>query len=503
MSDTPPSPTASRPAKGPSEPPHTPPAERLSALPQRLRRHVATLSLVGGVLVVLPVVQLLRYQSSELDTLAAGRARLDPVARAVQVQRGLMAHSEIAAQVLAGRAMLEPDRRLRQLEVDGRLAAMMAALASGRWDLAIGEADELSQDWRGLTQQIVARSVNARDSTQAHRLLVEQTLQVIDLVAIGDAGERTHGARLSQDPVPAGTPGTHGSPVPRKDAATRPSSPLAIGVSSGATGAEISSPLSTHLHTALLHKLPRLVWQTSQLAPAGLPGAASDTALNAASIDGPSAAEKLRRAQQIEATLTRSLGLLERAALASGAATASGRTATPTDPDDVALLRAGAAAGAATAHLVAVLRQAPEAQQPVPIQDAVRAAVQAQMQLFDLAYGSTTATLAAQSRQLAQGRALLMGGLFFLALLAAGLISRIWRGSLQWQDREREREAMQPLAMRRFAPADIEQPGQEPAERRQQTEELMHRLRDPQEPAPSSTAAESSQPASANSPREA
>ena len=71
-------------------------------LPQRLRRSLAALSLVGAVLVALPVAQLLRYQSAELDALTAGRTRLDPVARAVHVQRGLLAHRDVAAQVLGG-----------------------------------------------------------------------------------------------------------------------------------------------------------------------------------------------------------------------------------------------------------------------------------------------------------------------------------------------------------------------------------------------------------------
>ena len=428
-----------------SSPPETPPqatqplgsrgrAESLSALPHRLRRHVAALSLVGGVLVALPVMQLLRYQANELDALAAGRAILDPVARAVQVQRGLLAHSEITAQVLAGRALLEPDRRLRQAEVDARMATMVVALATGRWDLAIGEADELSQDWRNLTQQIGVRSVDARGSTQAHRLLIEQTLQVIDLVDIADQGERTHGANL-----------------------TSPKNML-------------NSATSMTLHTQLLHTLPRLVWQTGQLSQTGWPSAALGTVDSAA--DG---LEPWRKAQLIEASLARSLGQLERAAQGG----AAGSVAQRASPDDTALLKVGAAAGAATAHLVAVLRQPSHAHSAADRQGAANAAVQAQMQFFDLAYGSTNAKLAAQHRQLSQRRALLMGGLGFLALLAAALLGRIWRGTLLWQDRERERQAAAPLAASWRVDASAQHPGQEPTERRLQTEQLMQRLREP------------------------
>ena len=94
------------------------PAQR-ARLPQRLRRNLAALSLVGAALVGLPVAQLLRYQAAEMAALADGRAKLDPVARAVHVQRGLLAHRDISAQVLGGQAKLEAERLQRQTEVDG------------------------------------------------------------------------------------------------------------------------------------------------------------------------------------------------------------------------------------------------------------------------------------------------------------------------------------------------------------------------------------------------
>jgi hypothetical protein len=204
---------------------------------------------------------LLRYQSAELNALSASRAKLDPVARAVYLQRGLLAHRDIAGQVLGGQPGLEPERKLRQNEVDGRMAAMMVALATGRWDLAIGEADDLHQDWRQLTQQVAARSIDPPASDRAHRLLVEQTLQVIDLVAAAAQIESTSGTAYQPGGVPAAT-------------------------------------------LAIVHTLPRLAWQTTLLAP----GAVADVQ-----------AQRLQIAR-VEARLARTLGLLEGARNAADAA---------------------------------------------------------------------------------------------------------------------------------------------------------------------------------------
>ncbi len=385
--------------------------EQHARLPLRLRRNLAALSLVGATLLALPVVQLLRYQSAELNALAAGRAKLDPVARAVHLQRGLLAHRDIAGQVLGGHPDLEPERKLRQNEVDGRMATMMVALASGRWDLAIGEADDLHQDWRQLAQQVGARSIDPPSSDRAHRLLVEQTLQVIDLVAAAAQIERNSGAAYSAGSVPAAT-------------------------------------------LAIVHTLPRLAWQTTLLAP----GATTDLAASRLQIS------------HVETSLARTLGLLEGTRLPPALAASAGAA-----PADAALLQTGAAAGAATERYISLLRL-PSAS-PAETQAAGLLAVQSQMRLFELAHGTATAALTAQTRSAAQHRALLLGALTFLALMALALIARLWRGLLLLQNQEAA------WANRVATP----EAGSDQATRRDQSEQLLQRLRET--PAASSTAA--------------
>lgn len=406
--------------------------DQQARLPLRLRRNLAALSLVGATLLALPVVQLLRYQSAELDALTTGRAKLDPVARAVHLQRGLLAHRDIAGQVLGGHPGLEPERKLRQNEVDGRMAAMMVALATGRWDLAIGEADDLHQDWRQLTQQVLARQIDPPGSDRAHRLLVEQTLQVIDLVAAAAQIDNNSGTAFSAGSVPAAT-------------------------------------------LAMVHTLPRLAWQTAVLAPAATPDKAPDPA--------QAQAQAQARGQQIdhvEASLARTLGLLEGTRRVSDVAP----SATAAPATELALLQAGATAGTSTERYIALLRRPSAASSET--QAAGRVAVQSQMRLFELAYGTATAALTAQTRSAGQHRALLMGALTFLTLIALALTSRLWRGLLLLQTRE------QALADQAASPDN----GHDQGRRRTQAEQLLQRLREaPPTPeraavaAPGSTAA--------------
>jgi hypothetical protein len=165
-----------------------------------LRRRLAALGVVGALMVALPLVQVLRFQNAEVQSLLGERAGLDPVAHAVEVQRGLLAHADLAAEVLRGQSALEPQRLQRQGEVDGRVAALSMALLTGQWERAVQESDALRDDWMLLARQVQARSLQASESDQAHRLLMEQTLQVIDLV--GDSA-LPHAERDSDRALPA------------------------------------------------------------------------------------------------------------------------------------------------------------------------------------------------------------------------------------------------------------------------------------------------------------
>jgi len=149
------------------------------------RHKFALLAVLGVAMVVTPLVDVVRRQAADLQTLLGARAGLEPMARALDVQRALIVHRAAAALVLGGHVDAEPQRRARETEVDSRLAALTDTLARGRYALALEEDAALRADWTALVERIVARRTDARGSDASHRLLIEQVLQVMDLV--GDA----------------------------------------------------------------------------------------------------------------------------------------------------------------------------------------------------------------------------------------------------------------------------------------------------------------------------
>lgn len=151
-------------------------------LPPSPRVKLAALSLAGALMVALPTLQVLRYQGHELRAAQAARAGLDPLTRATALQRALLAHRAAAGDVLRGREDVEPRRRVHQGEVDDRAEALASAVAMLAPPAAVDETNELRDDWGTLVRRIAARAISGGDSDDAHRLLVEQTLQIMDLV---------------------------------------------------------------------------------------------------------------------------------------------------------------------------------------------------------------------------------------------------------------------------------------------------------------------------------
>ena len=171
-----------RPGPADIHPMHTP----APPLPPPARRRMAALGIVGSAMVAVPLVQVLRFETAEMQAVVAQQASLDPIARAVAVQYSLLAHRDAAGLVLRGQAVLEPERRLRQGEVDDRLIELGVTLETLHSYRAVEEAQALAKDWAELAQQVSTQHISADASDAAHRLRVEQAVQVMDLVA--DAG---------------------------------------------------------------------------------------------------------------------------------------------------------------------------------------------------------------------------------------------------------------------------------------------------------------------------
>lgn len=153
-------------------------------------------SAVGVAMVCLPLWQVLQYQQSDMSQLAAERALLDPVSRAVHVQFGLLAHRQVAAQMLQGQPQLEPARQAVQVGVDEHLLSLSQDLAQGLWSHALAETRDLTRDWQALARQVKARELTPPQSQEGHALRIEQAVQVVDLVTLGDGVSDAGGGSL-------------------------------------------------------------------------------------------------------------------------------------------------------------------------------------------------------------------------------------------------------------------------------------------------------------------
>jgi hypothetical protein len=157
------------------------PADSPAPLRPRLKLLLAAALAAGSIL--LPLSPVWRHAGDEIDALTAERALLDPLARAVAVQRSLLGHGDVAARVLRGRSALEAERRLRQHAVEADLLGLQATLSAGLWTRALGEAHALTQDWRTLSWQVAQRTIAEARSREGHQLLIEQAVLVMDLVS--------------------------------------------------------------------------------------------------------------------------------------------------------------------------------------------------------------------------------------------------------------------------------------------------------------------------------
>ncbi len=229
----------------------------------KLRHKIAALGVVGVALLVLPLVQFFRFQGLELQWALAERERIEPALLAVSLQRGLVDHALASRQVLDGQREVEPLRRAQQATVDARLAMLAHRLDAGPHLTAQAEAKDMRRDWGQLVQRVLTRGCTAAESDSGHRLLVEQTLQIIDIVSAA--------LPASSDAQLAAVLG----PLPRvlaaslSDALTAPqTTPQTTAQSLAATQA--LSAATARLQDEAAHTLARrIAWHEAQRAMAG------------------------------------------------------------------------------------------------------------------------------------------------------------------------------------------------------------------------------------------
>lgn len=168
----------------------------------RLHFKFAALGAVGTALVLVPLTEVLQQQGRALQAARDERAALNPMASAVALQRALMAHRDMAAQVLRGRTAWEPARQQGAAAVDHQVDTLTQALRTLAWQHPLEESQALAEDWWQLARAVGGRSISLAASDLSHRLRVEQALQVMDLLSASWApGDDTDAAVLRQAAV--------------------------------------------------------------------------------------------------------------------------------------------------------------------------------------------------------------------------------------------------------------------------------------------------------------
>lgn len=173
----------------------------------KLRHKLAALGVVGMALLLLPLVQLLRWHGLELQWSQAAQAQLAPALLAVETQRGLVDHRQATALLLQGDSSAEVPRRIHQAVVDAKLDLLGQRLEQSYLLAARHELRAMASDWRDLVERIVGARSSVAHSNHAHRLLIEQTLQIIDNISVGhaDAAPLRQAAATASTWIAAGT----------------------------------------------------------------------------------------------------------------------------------------------------------------------------------------------------------------------------------------------------------------------------------------------------------
>ncbi|MDP3084973.1 MAG: hypothetical protein Q8N44_14960, partial [Rubrivivax sp.] len=168
-------------------------------------QRMALFGIVASVMFALPAVHVLDDLGAVLAEVRAQASGLDPLRRAVALQRDLQAHRQLSDRVLRGDQTVEPQRAARQIEVDGDLSALDTQLGQMALQRARREVLAMQADWPPLAERVSERRIDAAESLDAHALLIEQTLQLIDLVADAnrlqawvDPGERQLARALTE-----------------------------------------------------------------------------------------------------------------------------------------------------------------------------------------------------------------------------------------------------------------------------------------------------------------
>ncbi len=144
---------------------------------------LAALVVLVMILVATPAVQVWRHYGFQIESILQARDATEPLAVAVGTQRAVVAHQGLTRRVLQGEHGEEALRRQQQTTADNGFSSLARSLALRQFDAALQETQSATSDWLALLDELAGRNLQPAASDNAHHLVVEQLVQVIDLIS--------------------------------------------------------------------------------------------------------------------------------------------------------------------------------------------------------------------------------------------------------------------------------------------------------------------------------
>jgi methyl-accepting chemotaxis protein len=159
----------------------------------KLWQKFAALGVVAAAMCAIPLSQIVRLKSAEIEVASAEDAGLDPVRSALALQTHLHLHAALVSRVLEGDTHADTERRASQADI-GKAFETLTQQTKGLGSTSASDAvDSMRTEWNQVAKSIESGQASDSMSRQAHARLVLKNFGVLELLA--DA------SGLSLDPV--------------------------------------------------------------------------------------------------------------------------------------------------------------------------------------------------------------------------------------------------------------------------------------------------------------
>jgi len=159
----------------------------------QLRHKFAVLGVIGAISCAVPLHKVIDYKNGEIAVARAELQGIEPVRKALALQRQLQNHRGLSGIVLNGQTASEPERQASRADIGAQLQALIKQTEELAYPKAQASLVALKAGWGPLSQKVDTQGLKPPESFAAHTALIQSNLNLMDQLA--DASS------LSLDPV--------------------------------------------------------------------------------------------------------------------------------------------------------------------------------------------------------------------------------------------------------------------------------------------------------------